>query len=69
MTSRERSATGDLPTILIVGGGFSGAVLAWHLHRAAPYTHNIIIIEPRDEIGAASPMTVTIRRTVSTCPR
>ncbi|MGL5167521.1 MAG: FAD/NAD(P)-binding protein [Afipia sp.] len=51
MTQSERSATGDLPTIVIVGGGFSGAVLAWHLHRTAPYTHNIIIVEPRDEIG------------------
>lgn len=51
MIQTERSATGDLPTIVIVGGGFSGAVLAWHLHRAAPYTHNIIIVEPRDEIG------------------
>lgn len=51
MTQTERSATGDLPTIVIVGGGFSGAVLAWHLHRTAPYTHNIIIVEPRDEIG------------------
>ena len=51
MTQNERSATGDLPTILIVGGGFSGAVLAWHLHRIAPYTHNIVIVEPREEIG------------------
>lgn len=51
MTQTERSATGDLPTIVIVGGGFSGAVLAWHLHRTAPYTYNIIIVEPRDEIG------------------
>lgn len=51
MAQRERSATGDLPTIVIVGGGFSGAVLAWHLHRTAPYTHNIIIVEPRGEIG------------------
>ena len=51
MIQTERSATGDLPTIVIVGGGFSGAVLAWHLHRTAPYTHNIIIVEPRDEIG------------------
>lgn len=51
MTQSERSATGDLPTIAIVGGGFSGAVLAWHLHRAAPYTHNIVVIEPRAEIG------------------
>lgn len=51
MTSRTTSITGDLPTIVIVGGGFSGAALAWHLHRAAPYTHNIVIVEPRDEVG------------------
>ena len=51
MTQTDRSAAGDLPTIAIVGGGFSGAVLAWHLHRAAPGKHNIVIVEPRDEIG------------------
>ena len=39
------------PRIVIVGGGFSGAVLAWHLHRTAPHRHEILIIEPRDEIG------------------
>jgi uncharacterized NAD(P)/FAD-binding protein YdhS len=51
MTQSERSATGDLPTVVIVGGGYSGAVLAWHLHRTAPYRHNIVIVEPRDDIG------------------
>lgn len=51
MIQSERSASGDRPTVVIVGGGFSGAVLAWHLHRAAPDRHNIIIVEPRDEIG------------------
>lgn len=51
MIQSERSATGDLPTVVIVGGGYSGAVLAWHLHRTAPYAHNIIIVEPRDELG------------------
>ncbi len=51
MTQTDRSATGDFPTIVIVGGGFSGAVLAWHLHRAAPYAYNITVVEPRDEIG------------------
>lgn len=39
------------PRIAIIGGGFSGAVLAWHLHRTAPHRHDILIIEPRDEIG------------------
>ena len=51
MPQNKSSTTGDLPTILIVGGGFSGAVLAWHLHRTAPYTHNVVIVEPREEIG------------------
>lgn len=39
------------PRIVIIGGGFSGAVLAWHLHRTAPHRHEIVIVEPRDEIG------------------
>lgn len=51
MTQTDRSAADDLPTIAIIGGGFSGAVLAWHLHRAAPGKHNIVIVEPRDDIG------------------
>lgn len=51
MIQTERSVIGDLPTVVIVGGGYSGAVLAWHLHNAAPHRHNIIIVEPRDEIG------------------
>jgi uncharacterized NAD(P)/FAD-binding protein YdhS len=29
----------------------SGAVLAWHLHRTAPYRHEIVVIEPREEVG------------------
>lgn len=51
MIQTERSATGDLPKIVIVGGGYSGAVLAWHLHHAAPHRHNIVFVEPRGEIG------------------
>lgn len=35
----------------MIGGGFSGAVMAWHLHRAAPHRHDIVIVEPRGEIG------------------
>jgi uncharacterized NAD(P)/FAD-binding protein YdhS len=26
-------------------------VLAWHLHRTAPYRHEIVVIEPREEVG------------------
>ncbi len=39
------------PRIVIIGGGFSGAVLAWHLHRTAPDRHEVTIVEPRSEIG------------------
>lgn len=39
------------PVIAIIGGGFSGAAVAWHLHRAAPHGQRVIIIEPHDEIG------------------
>lgn len=51
MIQRAPSSTGEKPRVVIIGGGFSGAVLAWHLHRTAPHRHDIIIIEPRDEIG------------------
>ena len=51
MIQTERSVTGELPTVVIIGGGYSGAVLAWHLHQAAPHRYNIVIVEPRDELG------------------
>lgn len=35
----------------IVGGGFTGALTAWHLARHAPDTQ-IVVIEPRDRLGA-----------------
>jgi uncharacterized NAD(P)/FAD-binding protein YdhS len=49
--SQSFTGGGSRPRIVIIGGGFSGAVLAWHLHRTAPHRHEILIIEPRDEIG------------------
>ena len=53
MIGHDQSLSGGnpRPRIVIVGGGFSGAVLAWHLHRTAPHRHEIIVIEPRGEIG------------------
>jgi uncharacterized NAD(P)/FAD-binding protein YdhS len=51
MTKPEPSSASDIPRVVIIGGGFSGAVLAWHLHRTAPHRHDIVIVEPRDEIG------------------
>lgn len=37
--------------VAIVGGGFSGAAVAWHLLRQRPETERVIIVEPRAEIG------------------
>ncbi|MFK8252094.1 FAD/NAD(P)-binding protein [Ancylobacter terrae] len=37
--------------VAIVGGGFSGAAVAWHLLRQRPDLADIVIIEPRAEIG------------------
>ena len=51
MIQRDPSSAGERPRVVIIGGGFSGAVLAWHLHRTAPHRHDIIIAEPRDEVG------------------
>ncbi|MGL4556237.1 MAG: FAD/NAD(P)-binding protein, partial [Afipia sp.] len=44
-------SSGEKPRVIIIGGGFSGAVLAWHLHRTAPHRNDIVIVEPRDEVG------------------
>jgi uncharacterized NAD(P)/FAD-binding protein YdhS len=37
--------------VAIIGGGFSGAAVAWHLLRLRPELSHIIVIEPRKEIG------------------
>lgn len=40
------------PVIAIVGGGFSGAAVAWHLARLLPASAAVIrVIEPRAELG------------------
>ncbi len=57
-----------MTTIAIVGGGFTGAAVAYHLaaHGAAA---RIVVFEPRERLGAGSPTTPPIRSTASTCPR
>jgi uncharacterized NAD(P)/FAD-binding protein YdhS len=37
--------------VAIIGGGFSGAAVAWHLLRLRPELSHIVIVEPRAEIG------------------
>lgn len=41
----------DPTRVLILGGGFSGAVVALHLARAAPVPVDITIVEPRPLLG------------------
>ncbi|MFD1331594.1 FAD/NAD(P)-binding protein, partial [Methylopila musalis] len=40
------------PTIVIVGGGVSGAVAAHQLARRAPGEFRIVVVEPRPRLGA-----------------
>ena len=42
----------NAPTVLVLGGGFSGAVFATHLLRAAQAPLELVIVEPRQELGA-----------------
>lgn len=45
------SAAIDVPTVAIVGGGFSGAAVAYHLAKAKTEAR-IVIFEPRELLGA-----------------
>ncbi|HEY0292750.1 MAG TPA: FAD-dependent oxidoreductase [Hansschlegelia sp.] len=42
----------DAPTVAIVGGGFTGAAVAHQLARRAPGAFRIVVIEPRERLGA-----------------
>lgn len=39
------------PTILIVGGGYSGAAVAFHLARRDDLRARILVVEPRERLG------------------
>jgi uncharacterized NAD(P)/FAD-binding protein YdhS len=39
-------------TIVIIGGGFTGAAIAHHLDRRAPGLARIVVVEPRASLGA-----------------
>lgn len=41
----------DRVPVAIIGGGFSGAAVAWHLLRLRPGLERVVIIEPRAELG------------------
>jgi uncharacterized NAD(P)/FAD-binding protein YdhS len=45
------SADADRQTVAIIGGGFSGAVLAHQLVRRAPGQFRIVVVEPRSSLG------------------
>ncbi|WP_421698136.1 FAD/NAD(P)-binding protein [Ancylobacter sp.] len=49
MTTRQPRP--DRVPVAIIGGGFSGAAVAWHLLRLRPGLERVVIIEPRAELG------------------
>ncbi len=53
-----------IPTVVIVGGGVSGATVALFLSRFAPGAARIVVVEPRAQIGpiVAPPRTMTAPR-------
>jgi uncharacterized NAD(P)/FAD-binding protein YdhS len=49
--SRVPTASG-WPHVVIIGGGFSGAAVAWHLARSNPLGVAITVVESRSRLGA-----------------
>lgn len=49
--SEETQARPTTVPVAIIGGGFSGAAVAWHLLRLRPALARVVIIEPRAELG------------------
>lgn len=48
----EPSRVPDLHVpVAVIGGGFSGAAVAWHLLRLRPQLEQVVLIEPRAELG------------------
>lgn len=41
----------ETPVVAIIGGGFTGASVAWHLARAVTAPAQIVVIEPRPKLG------------------
>jgi uncharacterized NAD(P)/FAD-binding protein YdhS len=46
----QKLPTDGRATVAIIGGGFSGAAVAFHLHQLAPGRARILVIEPRAEL-------------------
>src|SRR5271163_750678 len=51
----DRSEIGSQRTIVIVGGGASGSLVAIQLLKRAAWPSRIIVVEPRTELGAGIP--------------
>jgi len=49
---RAMSSSPHIPHIAIIGGGFSGAALAWHLARDGGGPKRMTVFEPRPFLGA-----------------
>lgn len=50
-TAWLQPARGGAPTVVVLGGGFTGASVAYQLARRAPGDFRIIIVEPRGRLG------------------
>ena len=57
---------GAMPAVIVIGGGFTGAAVAVALSRQAQTPLDIVVIEPRAEVGRGSPIRPQIAITAST---